>query len=246
MKKFNINKKLILFLLIILLGITIFFSYMKISGVNTKEFIYEEEKNFENNSNELKDNSVLKLNHKNREKNSKKSKNEEKEIINIASIDEIKNPFKEKKIKKTDNKLEKNKKENINYNRANNSQILYLEKNLIEKDFLNNNSLNLKDKKSNKNDKLKREKTETKAQQKVIKKNTVKNNILNTKLPFKLLGIIKNKNNSTALVYYQGKRMLIKENEFLNKLLIEEINNQSIIISYNEEKRKIKLWEEKK
>ena len=219
---------------------------MKISGVNTKEFIYEEEKNFENNLNELKDNSVLKLNHKNREKNSKKSKNEEKEIINIASIDEIKNPFKEKKIKKTDNKLEKNKKENINYNRANNSQILYLEKNLIEKDFLNNNSLNLKDKKSNKNDKLKREKTETKAQQKVIKKNTVKNNILNTKLPFKLLGIIKNKNNSTALVYYQGKRMLIKENEFLNKLLIEEINNQSIIISYNEEKRKIKLWEEKK
>lgn len=64
------------------------------------------------------------------------------------------------------------------------------------------------------------------------------------KLPFELLGIIKNKNNSAALILYQGKKVLKKESEMIDIFMIEKIFNKSLIISYQNQQKKLKLWEE--
>ncbi|MGM0500066.1 MAG: hypothetical protein ACQERL_07675, partial [Bacillota bacterium] len=64
------------------------------------------------------------------------------------------------------------------------------------------------------------------------------------KLPFKLLGIIKNKDNSAALFLYQGQNISRKENETIDIFKIEEINNKNISLTYQNQRRVIKLWEE--
>jgi len=64
------------------------------------------------------------------------------------------------------------------------------------------------------------------------------------KLPFKLLGIIKNENSASALFLYQGKNILKQEKDKIDIFKIEAIKKQEITISYQNETIKISLWKE--
>jgi hypothetical protein len=71
-------------------------------------------------------------------------------------------------------------------------------------------------------------------------------NIDRLQLPFKLLGIIRQNNNSAVLFLYQGQTVVKSENDKIGQFTIKEIQNKEIIISYQQAERVIKLWEDRK
>ena len=88
-------------------------------------------------------------------------------------------------------------------------------------------------------------KAETKSENITKTKIKAEKSIKEFRLPFKLLGIIKNADNSSALFLYQGQNILKKEKEKIDIFKVEEINNKNLIISCQDQRRKIHLWEEK-
>jgi len=228
MKKIFSNKKIILMILIIILTIILLSNYIKTAEIslfklfdkqtNSKDSLF-----FKNQENK----SALTEKAKNENKDNKDKNNKDTarvykkdKIERIALISEIKDPF--------------NQKDNQSLNKSYSQDLLFLEKNIIAE------KLDHPDKSGaevlKKNDKNAAEKN-------LVQKENDKLN-KNIELPFKLLGIIKSKDNSAALFLYQGQNISRKEDEKIDRFKIEEINNKNISLTYQNKSRIIKLWEE--
>ena len=173
-----------------------------------------------------------------------KNKNDDSQIVKIAAVEEIKNPFSDHKRK--DNDKSNNKENIVKFDSQNN--ILALEKNIMTAELIknnhqkDNNSTKLLEnhKEIDKTDKNKSNPEEIKIsnenKERVINLN--KNNLV-----FELRGIIKNSNNSSALFFYQGENILKKENEKIDIFKIEKIMKNKVILGWQKKKIEIKLWE---
>lgn len=184
----------------------------------------------------------LEFKHKNK---SQKKVEKAGEVEKIALVKDIKDPFKSKQ--KNSRAAKDNSAEELLPNRSLEDLIL-LEKNITSSemivqnqngfsDFLNSPSaeeINKKSISTDSNDKS------------IDKRNSNSINSLKKKnLPFKLLGIIKNKNNSSALFRYQGQTLLKKEKEKIDIFKIKKINNKNLVITYQNEEKTLQLWKEK-
>lgn len=143
MKKLKINKKIILIILTLILIISISFNYIRLKGKRTNDLLETESENhFVEKSKRQKVSATnLKIKSENLEvKNNSKS---EVPVEKLATIEEIKNPFKIDK-KFASQSLDKT-------NKNNSDELVSLEKNIIQKvknDKLNeSNDLSLKMKK---------------------------------------------------------------------------------------------------
>ena len=232
------NKKMILILLIIILTIVLLSNYIKTAELSLFELFNKDEAPAESLffKEEQSKAAASKTAKNDAETNKAETKevaiknvNKEAKIESIALISEIKDPFNQNE--NTENIIQENK----SFNQNTKQDLLFLEKNIIAEKLkpLNKGSAQVlkqnKNAEADKNYELK----ET--------NNKLKQNI---RLPFKLLGIIKNKENSAALFLYQGKNVLKKENEQIDIYKIKEINNKEISLIYQNEIRIIKLWEE--
>jgi len=244
MKKILKNKKLLLTVLSVVLLLILFTKYIKTREVNfdlifepedtinQKEIFFENDKKNNGSQSGEKDKGKEKIKIESK-KNQKKET--EAEIESIALIRDIKDPFQEK----ADNfKLKAAEAEKQNANTKN--KLIYLEKNIIAENIISknkeadidNDSIIELDKKSLLETKNGRHES-----------NTSERQFKNIKLPFKLLGIIKNRDNSSALFLYQGQNILKKEKENIDIFKIEEINNNNLVLSCENHKRQLYLWE---
>ncbi|CCU79351.1 hypothetical protein HSACCH_01260 [Halanaerobium saccharolyticum subsp. saccharolyticum DSM 6643] len=232
------NKKLILILLIIILTIVLLSNYIKTAEISLFELFNKDEALAESLffKEEQNKSAAVKKAKNDAETNKAETKevaiknvNKEAKIESIALISEIKDPFNQKE--NTENIIQDNK----SFNKNTKQDLLFLEKNIIAE--------NLKSLDKGSAQVLKQNQKAGADKDHELKEtnNKLKQNI---KLPFKLLGIIKNKDNSAALFRYQGKNVLKKENEQIDIYKIKEINNKEISLIYQNEIRIIKLWEE--
>ena len=248
MKKIFSNKKMILMILIIILTIILLSNYIKTAEIslfkffdkqtNSKESLFfknqenksaltEKAKN-EDKDNNNKDNDNDKDKDKNNDKNNDKDKNNKNtakvykndKIESIALISEIKDPF--------------NQKDNQSLNKSYSQDLLFLEKNIIAEKL---------DHPAKSGAEVLKKNDKNAAEKNFVQKENDKLN-KNIELPFKLLGIIKSKDNSAALFLYQGQNISRKEDEKIDRFKIEEINNKNISLTYQNKSRIIKLWEE--
>jgi len=216
MKEILKNKKLILIILSLVLLFILFSAYIK---TRETDLAILAEENFQQEAPTKK-------------KEKLKTKEEaENKIESIALIKEIKDPFQKdaQKNKNEASSAEKTvKTKQLKINKKN--ELIYLEKNIIAEKIIDKRKLS-----PGSND-SKFELTKNSAA-------PVKQQFKNIRLPFKLLGIIKNKSNSSALFLYQGKHILKKEKDKIDIFEIDKINNKNIILSYQNQKRSLHLWE---
>lgn len=223
MDKIFKNKKIILLILSLILLFILTSNYIKTTEVEL-DLISEQENKV--NKKEL----LIKP-----QKQELKVKKEQEKIESIALIKEIKDPFQleEKHNKKAEENtavFDKAKALKINTKK----DLLYLEKNIIAENIIDENpNMDISAAKKKKSVKTKKS---AESNEQALKK---------IRLNFELLGIIRNKSNSAALFLYQGQNVLKKENEKIDMFKIEKITNKSVIISYQNYKRKLHLWEEK-
>lgn len=222
MKNILKNKKLILLILSVFLILILFSNYLKTVGLT---------------ENKLKKEKIIeKAAPVDRAKIEPKIKDQEKqkEIESTALIKEIRDPFRTEIESKEDSKKEREDlaaAKKIKFKTG--KDLIYLEKNIIA-DYTAAES------------KIKADITaKTKSENITKTKIKAEKSIKDFRLPFKLLGIIKNADNSSALFLYQGQSILKKEKEKIDIFKIEEINNKNLIISCQDQRRKIHLWEEK-
>jgi hypothetical protein len=246
MNKIFSNKKIILIILIIILTIILLLNYIKIAEISLLDFFDKHPNSkeglfFKNEENKLALTEIAKNEDRNSiidraKKSDKNSKNKAKaeaktvkndKIESIVLISEIKDPFNPKENK------EKVINEDKFLNKAYNQDLLFLEKNIIAEKLEPIDKSGVK---------ALKQKKEIYAAENYDQKEYNKFD-KNINLPFKLLGIIKNKDNSTALFLYQGQNISRKENEKIDIYKIEEINNQNISLTYQTQRRIIKLWE---
>ena len=218
MKNILKNKKLLLLILSVFLLLILFSNYLKTVGLT---------------ENKLKKEKIIeKAAPVDKTKIEPKIKDEEKqkEIESIALIKEIKDPFRAEIESKEDFKK---KREDLSAAKKiklkTEKDLIYLEKNIIADNTAAKSKI----------------KAETKSENITKTKIKAEKSIKEFRLPFKLLGIIKNADNSSALFLYQGQNILKKEKEKIDIFKIEEINNKNLIISCQDQRRKIHLWEEK-
>ena len=218
MKNILKNKKLLLLILSVFLLLILFSNYLKTVGLT---------------ENKLKKEKIIeKAAPVDKTKIEPKIKDEEKqkEIESIALIKEIKDPFRAEIESKEDFKKER---EDLSAAKKiklkTEKDLIYLEKNIIADNTAAKSKI----------------KAETKSENITKTKIKAEKSIKEFRLPFKLLGIIKNADNSSALFLYQGQNILKKEKEKIDIFKIEEINNKNLIISCQDQRRKIHLWEEK-
>lgn len=218
MKKVYFTKKIVLIILTVILLLLLLSNYIKTTDKNTTNIFKDREKSLDEKLFSEKDDHKASKNkaHDLLDKNS--NKKEKQKIENIALIEELKDPFElnEKTTAKTtanENQLLSN--QQLYSNSENNAKI---EKNKV---------LNLDKSESEENNK-------SSAEPKFL------NNI---QFPFELLGIIKNKNNSSALFLYQGKNVLKEETDEIDIFKIEKINKKEIILSFKDQKTRLHLWE---
>ncbi len=249
MKKKISNKKMILIILLIILTIILLSNYIKTAEISLFDFfnkkektenslLFKEEQNESElskiNKKEAEADKIKKINEKVNEVDTvnKINKTAEAKIESIALISEIKDPFnqKENKIKK-ENII----KEDQFSNKSSTQNLLFLEKDIITEKLkpLDKSSAQFLEK-AGKNE-------ENKSSDLKEKNNKF---IQNIELPFKLLGIIKNNENSRALFLYQGKNIIKKENEKIDIFRIIKINNKEISITYQNKLRIVKLFKE--
>lgn len=229
MKKIFSNKKIILIILIIILAIIFSSNYLKTENIRLPDYFNKQEK--------IETEQFYEDEAKTTAQDQKALaavNNKEDKIESIALISQIKDPFKQKESEKKENKKNNIAKDEF-LNEDFNQDLLFLEENIIA------DKLQLSDNKDLKNHNQKKE-VKSDKNNKVNEGN--KELDLNIKLPFKLMGIVKNKNNSAALFLYQGKNILKKENEKIDLFQIKEINNKNIILTYQNKIRVIKLWED--
>ena len=218
MKNILKNKKLLLLILSVFLLLILFSNYLKTVGLT---------------ENKLKKEKIIeKAAPVDKTKIEPKIKDEEKqkEIESIALIKEIKDPFRAEIESKEDFKK---KREDLSAAKKiklkTEKDLIYLEKNIIADNTAAKSKI----------------KAETKSENITKTKIKAEKSIKEFRLPFKLLGIIKNADNSSALFLYQGQNILKKEKEKIDIFKVEEINNKNLIISCQDQRRKIHLWEEK-
>ncbi|MFW5736087.1 MAG: hypothetical protein ACOCXB_01890 [Halanaerobium sp.] len=244
MKNILNNQKLNLFFTVVLI-IIVFSAYLKSSDFKLSELYQTPEQS----ENELVFNQEEKeSNQKNQkavdiEKNKVDSKNEIKEL---ALISEIKDPFKadlESSSRKNPKKKERAKLENekIKKKIESDQKLLFLEKNIIAEKLLKNKTaeIDLQTAETAADDSIKNKKREKSQPKK-------RDNLKMPGLSFKLMGIIKNKDCSSALFLYQGQTIIKKEKDSIGGFLIKEIKNKEIIISYQQAEQTVYLWEDKK
>jgi hypothetical protein len=70
----------------------------------------------------------------------------------------------------------------------------------------------------------------------------LKRKIIEIEIPFSLLGIIKNKNTSAALLAYQGKVIKKSEGENIENFQIEKIKKEMIVLAYDDFKYNQYIW----
>lgn len=251
------NKKILLLILTIILFLTIFINFLRFKELNSESFVTDNAKTEDlffkakkdkiaaaENLKTTVDNELLQSS-KNNLKNNKLAK--EEAVKRIALISEIKDPFKKEerlnyKLDSQRNESEKllKKEAAAKIDRTQNEQLL-----LLEKSVFNNNSQAKKLKKSrdieekvnnDKDDYLKNRELKNEAEQ--------LENIKNINLPFKMLGIIKNKNKAAVLFLYKGKKIVKREGDKIDLFQIDKINNKKIVLNYKDQKRILKLWED--
>lgn len=247
MKNKTYFKKVFLLILIILLLLILIFNFFNTSSFKINNFFKKDEgqagiksdsqliaqaddqiiNNDNENINKEKNNIINEKLDQNNLKNKKINieKKTDQKNTKIIKIEDIKDPF---QTKTASNSF----KNNLNPNKA-----LLLEKdlniggNLTGEGLIIEKEINLKE---NKKSKLKKE-----------KENEIedKERLNNLNLPFELLGIIKNKNNSAVILSYKNQNIIKNEKEKIDIFLIEKILNKSLIIKYKKQKREVKLWE---
>lgn len=237
MKKIFSNKKMILIILIIILTIILLSNYIKTAEISLFDFFAKEPNSKESLffKNEDKANIIDRANKSDTAlKNEAKAEVKKDKVESIALISEIKDPFNPKR--NTENKKNKENiiKEDKSFNKDYNQDLLFLEKNIIAEKLEPIDKSGVEALKPKK---------ETDAAENSDQKEYNKFD-KSIKLPFELLGIIKNKDNSTALFLYKGQNISRKENETIDIFKIEEINNKNISLTYQNQRRVIKLWEE--
>lgn len=233
MKKIFSNKKILLIVLSIVLLVILLSSYIRTKEIDLFNFFGKQEKKedqFFFKENLRNDEFKKSINQKESEKTAKKdleltklsAENEKLDKIeSIALISEIKDPFiQEKKV-------------NTSTSQNTDQDLIFLEKNIVSKELKvsgqnENKNLLKSGKKQVDNDNLQEKKTQLDQ---------------NIKIPFQLLGIIKNKDNSTVIFNYQGKKVLKKENEKIDLFVIEKINNNNISLVYKNKVKTLNLWE---
>jgi hypothetical protein len=229
MKELLKNKKLILIILSLILLLILYSNYIKTREI---ELGILAEETFQQES-PTKKKEILKT-----------KKEAENKIESIALIKEIKDPF-QKDAPKNENetasaeKTAKTKQLKINKK----DELIYLEKNIIAEEIIDKRE---KSPGSNKaQPELSKESAALVNKERTFnsKEAALNQKLKNIRLPFKLLGIIKNKSNSSALFLYQGQHILKEEKERIDIFKIEEINNKNIILSYQNQKKSLHLWE---
>lgn len=222
MKKIILNKKLVLIILIIILFIILLTNYIKKTDFSLAFLSNKQEK--------TADEILFK-----KEKNQSAVEKTDAEvpveksngIENIALISEIKDPFSQNENKKAKTK------ENESFTNNTNQKLLVLEKDIVSEKI-----------KSISNDKAEAL-NQNQEQNAELKEKNIKVSP-KMKIPFKLLGIVKNDHNSAALFLYQGRNVLKKENEKIDLFKIQKIDNKSIKLSYQNKIKTITIWEEDK
>lgn len=233
-------KKIALLILVLLLLFILFSNYLKSSETKSSSVLppSEAEKKLPELS-KKKENTKNKTQAESEAITAKKKKKDEYFKAEEKVIDSVMDPFKAEKNLK-------NIKNNDDLNRS-----IFLEGDLnptadlrgdgliIEKE----NTLKSAEKNQNESEKNVKKNEEIKLKTKTVPAEKEKTKRLqNLKLPFELIGIIKNQNNSAVIILYQGRKIIKKEKERIDLFLIEKIKNKSLIISYKKEKKEIKLW----
>lgn len=249
MNKKEKKKKLFLVFLLVVMGLILFSSYIKTTELELssifghkkiskqKELLFETEK-------EIIKEEIAQKENINENKNDLSANLEEKaKVETITLTKEVKDPF---KIAKNVNDLPKKKDKNKIENKINETEeLMFLEKNITAENLIyptqNSERMIVSEKKAP--NELSLPAPENRNKEKIIK--TDRQSLENIKLPFRLVGIIKNKTSSSALFLYQNQTLLKKENENIDVFKIEKINNNNLIISYQNEERIIDLWKEK-
>jgi|GEM_PF-1145589 len=250
MKKIIKNKKLLLIFLTAILLLILFSNYIKTNEIELKTLFDQENKAGKKellleadkkvNDQESAADQIIAAEVSTGNKNENKVKT--KEIEKIALVKEIKDPFQAKveQTSKAGNFEEKSAiadKLKIDLK----EDLIYLERNIISENISSS---------SQKSEEIMQSKIKSGAESELkenSKNESAKNrkSLQNIKLPFKLMGIIKNKDNSSALFFYRGQTLLKREEEKIDIFKIEKINNKNLLISYQEKERRLNLWEEK-
>lgn len=250
MKKILENKKIVL--LITLLLLLIVTGYIKTSEIKLDQ-IYQNEVQTENEllfdterAEEEKDKKTEKSSpaRKIGSESAYKKSDKKLKISKIALISEIKDPFKSSSDfnssqKETAAGKELDLKSKKDYHR----ELIDLEKSIMANSLIEATSAEEKtnEQRSSKKSELNNKKSRT------DKSTTAEGiDLSKVKLPFKLLGIIKNGSSSAALFQHQGRKIVKKERDKIGSFKIQEIKNKEIVISYQKAKRIINLWEEEK
>lgn len=233
--KYIKNKKIILTVLIIIFLFLLLFNYLNIKDFKLKDFFVfgtKTEAQLPKNNIKQKSNSANKENNLNRKENLEKSKDKKTLTVEkIALISEIQDPFK----KKNDKSSKREKKQN--------NSLVLLEENIIENDL--KKAVKIKSEQSKKQENIITTKSiKTKKNKNENQKEKQLKTIKNINFPFKMIGIIKNKNEAAVLFLYQGEKIVKKEDQKIDLFKIEEINNKNIVLSYKKQKRILKLWED--
>lgn len=214
MKKVYFTKKIVLIILTVILLLLLLSNYIKTTDKNTTNIFKDREKSLDEKLFSEKDDHKASKNKAHDLLDKNSNKKEKQKIENIALIEELKDPF------------AANEKATANGNQLLSNQQLY------------SNSEN--NDKIEKNKVLNLDKSESEENNKSSAEPKFSNNI---QFPFELLGIIKNKNNSSALFLYQGKNVLKEETDEIDIFKIEKINKKEIILSFKDQKTRLHLWE---
>lgn len=233
MKKDFFTKKRLLFILIIFLLLFFLFNYFKTTDLNFISAVNNNEKNTKIVNQLFEKDNILDSEIKKEDESieiDQKNSDQAKEIKKVILLKEIRDPFaavkseslsKEKKLVKSNKNKFK-----INTDLKSAEGAVCLEKNIITK---------IKNQKPDIESNLNKKKSDSiKTEEKELN--------LNIKFPFKLLGIIKNNNKSSALFLYQGKNILKRETEKIDIFNIEKINKKDLVLKYENQKIKLKLW----
>ncbi|MGP3779633.1 hypothetical protein ACTWKD_12520 [Halanaerobium saccharolyticum] len=240
MEKLLKNKKIILLLTVLLL-LVVFSAYIKTSEVKLTEIHQKPEEAeaellFKGEKASEKNEKVVR-----KEETVEESREAKAAVSKIALISEIKDPFKGDSDSSSGQKEAaaegKEQKKNIYP-----AELIDLEKNIIARDLIKKTARD--NKLQQKNPKDSELKPDQSSENQAAAENKL--NIDRLQLPFKLLGIIRQNNNSAVLFLYQGQTVVKSENDKIGQFTIKEIQNKEIIISYQQAERVIKLWEDGK
>jgi len=243
MEKLKLNIKTLLIITAAVFLLFIISIYLKTTVINLELF---------KDSNQPEAEMMLMEKDKKNENLTKVEKPEEKKekIEKIVLLEEITDPFKStQKPEASRLNVPNDKSENNNLNLHENQDLILLEKNIISKKITGSEN-QFKQKAKNKaetfSESLQIEKEDAAENEKGKKAKTAALNRINKiKLPFELLGIIRNKSNAAALFLYQGQNILKNEKDKIDLFKIKKINNKEVILTYQKEELRLQLWEAK-